>query len=96
VNEGFSEFDCLEHLGIDKRKLEGRHAFHKRSYLDMKLRLSDHLVADHGDRVAYANSIEGRYPFLDVNLAIYPEGSSKKVPAGRDLCPPETRLCSTR
>ncbi|HEY8919096.1 MAG TPA: asparagine synthase C-terminal domain-containing protein, partial [Chitinophaga sp.] len=69
VNEGFSEFDCLEHLGIDKRKLEGRHAFHKRSYLDMKLRLSDHLVADHGDRVAYANSIEGRYPFLDVNLA---------------------------
>jgi asparagine synthase (glutamine-hydrolysing) len=30
--------------------------------------LSDHLVADHGDRVGYANSVELRYPFLDVNL----------------------------
>ncbi len=25
-------------------------------------------MADHGDRVAYANSVEARYPFLDVNV----------------------------
>lgn len=68
VNGIFREFDCLENLGIDRQKLAGRHPFHKRSYLDLKLRLSDHLIADHGDRVAYANSIEGRYPFLDVAL----------------------------
>jgi asparagine synthase (glutamine-hydrolysing) len=71
VNENFHAFDCLERLPIDKRKLHNRHPFHRRSYLDMKLRLSDHLIADHGDRVAYANSIEGRYPFLDVNLAAF-------------------------
>ncbi len=69
VNEVFGSFDCLERMSIDKRKLDQKHFFHKRSYLDMKLRLSDHLIADHGDRVAYANSIEGRYPFLDINLA---------------------------
>src|ERR1044072_8932791 len=71
VNEKFHGIDCLERMPIDKRKLNNRHPFHRRSYLDLKLRLSDHLIADHGDRVAYANSIEGRYPFLDVNLAAF-------------------------
>lgn len=63
-----NQFDCLENLELDKSKLEGRHPFHKRSYLDLKLRLSDHLVSDHADRVNYANSVEGRYPFLDIEL----------------------------
>ena len=26
------------------------------------------MLSDHGDRVAYANSVEARYPFLDINL----------------------------
>lgn len=68
VNDQYNHFNCLNNLGIDKSKLEGRHPFHKRSYLDFKLRLSDHLVSDHADRVNYANSVEGRYPFLDINL----------------------------
>jgi asparagine synthase (glutamine-hydrolysing) len=68
VNGIYNEFDCLSRLEIDKSKLLGRHPFHKRSYLDLKLRLSDHLISDHADRVNYANSIEGRYPFLDINL----------------------------
>lgn len=68
VNERYPAFDCLKNLAIDKGKLIGRSNFHKRSYLDLKLRLSDHLVSDHADRVNYANSIEGRYPFLDVAL----------------------------
>jgi asparagine synthase (glutamine-hydrolysing) len=68
ANEAFDQFDCLGHLEINRKRLEGRHAFHKRSYLDLKLRLSDHLVSDHCDRVTYANSVEGRYPFLDVDL----------------------------
>ena len=78
VNKGYDEFECLEKLEIDKLKLNGRHPFHKRSYLDLKLRLSDHLISDHADRVNYANSVEGRYPFLDINLiefvkTIHPE-----------------------
>src|SRR6185369_4337331 len=68
VNERYDQFNCLTRLEVDKSKLAGRHPFHKRSYLDFKLRLSDHLISDHADRVNYANSIEGRYPFLDINL----------------------------
>lgn len=40
----------------------------KRSYLDFKMRLSDHLLSDHGDRMAMGNSVEVRYPFLDINV----------------------------
>ncbi len=62
------EFECTRHALVDTDKLQGRHPLHKRSYLDFKLRMSDHLLADHGDRVAYANSVEARYPFLDINV----------------------------
>ncbi|TRW90373.1 asparagine synthase (glutamine-hydrolyzing) [Candidatus Methylobacter oryzae] len=68
VLEQAEEFECTNHAPVDTGKLLGRHAIHKRSYLDFKLRMSDHLLADHGDRVAYANSVEARYPFLDVNV----------------------------
>jgi asparagine synthase (glutamine-hydrolysing) len=68
LNSSYQDFDCLEKLEINKERLRGRDAFHKRSYLDLKLRLSDHLIADHCDRVTYANSVEGRYPFLDIDL----------------------------
>lgn len=68
LNQRFSEFDCLNFELVNKDKLQDRHFIHQRSYLDFKLRLSDHLVADHGDRMALANSVEARYPFLDINL----------------------------
>lgn len=68
VNEQFDRFNSVRDTLVDKSKLEGRHHLHIRSYLDFKLRMSDHLISDHGDRMAYANSIEARYPFLDVNL----------------------------
>jgi asparagine synthase (glutamine-hydrolysing) len=58
-------FDCTREAPVDQTKIIGRHPLHQRSYLDFKLRLADHLLADHGDRVAYANSVEARYPFLD-------------------------------
>ncbi|QXU43267.1 asparagine synthase (glutamine-hydrolyzing) [Pedobacter sp. D749] len=68
VNYIMPEFDCTFNLSIDKDKLKGRSDFDKRSYLDLKVRLADHLMADHCDRTSYANSIEGRYPFLDINI----------------------------
>lgn len=68
VNELYSKFDCLNHELINKERLRGRHPVHQRSYLDFKLRLSDHLISDHGDRMTLANSVEGRYPFLDIDL----------------------------
>lgn len=68
VNELYREFDCLSHGLINKERLRARHPVHQRSYLDFKLRLSDHLISDHGDRMTLANSVEGRYPFLDIDL----------------------------
>lgn len=68
LNELYSEFDCFNHSLIDKERLRGRHPVHQRSYIDFKLRLSDHLISDHGDRMTLANSVEGRYPFLDIDL----------------------------
>lgn len=68
VNEYFADFHCLNHEVVNKERLVGRHILHQRSYLDFKLRLSDHLLSDHGDRMALANSVEARYPFLDKEL----------------------------
>ncbi len=68
VNELYPEFDCFNHGLINKERLRGRHPLHQRSYLDFRLRLSDHLLSDHGDRMTLANSVEGRYPFLDIDL----------------------------
>jgi asparagine synthase (glutamine-hydrolysing) len=60
----------------DPARLAGRHVLHQRSYLDCKLRLSDHLLSDHGDRMLMANSVEGRYPFLDRELV----GFARAIP----------------
>ena len=53
---------------VDVSRMNSRHPLHKRSYVDFKLRLADHLLSDHGDRVSLANSVEARYPFLDREL----------------------------
>ncbi|NIM15658.1 MAG: asparagine synthase (glutamine-hydrolyzing) [Candidatus Aminicenantes bacterium] len=68
IQEIFAQVDALQHKVVNIKRLQGRDILHKRSYLDYKLRLITHLIADHGDRMAYANSVEGRYPFLDKNL----------------------------
>ena len=68
VNELYPEFDSFNHGLINKERLRGRHPLHQRSYLDFRLRLSDHLISDHGDRMTLANSVEGRYPFLDIDV----------------------------
>ena len=76
LNDCFDEFDCLNFPLVDKQRLKGRHFVHQRSYLDFKLRLADHLISDHGDRMALAHSVEGRYPFLDIDLVEF----SKCIP----------------
>ncbi len=45
--------------------LKGSDPFQQRSYVDLKLRLPDHLLSDLGDKMAYANGVECRYPYLD-------------------------------
>jgi asparagine synthase (glutamine-hydrolysing) len=65
-----SAFDTLD---IRRDRLDGRHFVHQRSYLDLKLRLADHLLTDHGDRMSMANSVELRHPFLDLDVAALAE-----------------------
>ncbi len=65
INSSFEEINCLNYYVINKSRLNGRDIVNKRAYVDYKLRLVDHLVSDHGDRMALANSVEVRYPFLD-------------------------------
>lgn len=65
VRAEFADVDCLSRPLVDHQRLVGRPRIHRRSYLDFTLRLSDHLLSDHGDRMALANSVEARYPFLD-------------------------------
>ena len=77
----FDQFDCTTRPIVDVSKLRGRHVVHRRSYLDVKLRLGDHLLGDHGDRMAMANSVEVRYPFL-----------SRRVAALATITPPDLKL----
>lgn len=59
---------CTSQAVINPARIANRHSIHQRSYIDFKLRIADHLLADHGDRVVFANSVEARYPFLDIDL----------------------------
>jgi asparagine synthase (glutamine-hydrolysing) len=65
----FRDFDFTNWNLIDTNRIRNIHPLHQRSYLDMKLRLGDHLVGDHGDRMLLANGVEGRFPFLDTEVA---------------------------
>lgn len=71
VRERFADTDCLREPIVEHAMLRGRDRLNQRSYLDTKLRLSDHLLADHGDRMTMANSVEARYPFLDRDVVAF-------------------------
>lgn len=62
--DSFDEFTVTAQRLVDAERLRGRHPLHQRSYLDFHLRLADHLLGDHGDRMALAHSVELRFPFL--------------------------------
>jgi len=68
LRERFYDFDATQHPLVDHARLAGRDVFHQRAYLDLKLRLQDHLLGEHGDRMVMMSSIEGRYPFLDIDV----------------------------
>ena len=61
-------FSAWAESPIDVKKVEGLSTQKRRSYIDWKLRLCDHLLGEHGDRMFFSHSVEGRHPFLDVEL----------------------------
>jgi len=65
MREALPQFSALEKSPIDVKKVEGLSSQKRRSYIDYKLRLSDHLLIEHGDHMFFSHSVEGRHPFLD-------------------------------
>lgn len=81
VNEVYDHISCLNEPIVKQERLHGLDVFHKRSYLDFKLRMSDHLLSDHGDRMALAHSVEARYPFLDMSVINF----ARRIPISMKL-----------
>lgn len=44
------------------------HPFHRAQYLEAKTLMASYLLSSQGDRMLMANSVEGRFPFLDHRL----------------------------
>jgi asparagine synthase (glutamine-hydrolysing) len=58
--EDFSEFAATLPFGMDRWS-----ALHRDQYVEAKTLLPGYLLSSQGDRMTMANSVEGRYPFLD-------------------------------
>lgn len=61
-------FSAIAESPVNVERLTGLSSQKRRSYIDYKLRLSDHLLTEHGDRMFFSHSVEGRHPFLDSEL----------------------------
>ncbi len=48
---------------------EGWHPFNRSQYLELKTLMPSYLLNSQGDRMLMANSVEGRFPFLDHRVA---------------------------
>ena len=68
VRGSLSEFSALSESPVNTDHIKGLSDQRRRSYIDLKLRLGDHLLGEHGDRMFFSHSVEGRHPFLDMEL----------------------------
>lgn len=68
VRGEIDRFSAWASSPINTEHVKGLSSQKRRSYIDYKLRLSDHLLGEHGDRMFFSHSVEGRHPFLDVEL----------------------------
>ncbi|WP_430816201.1 asparagine synthase (glutamine-hydrolyzing) [Carboxylicivirga sp. RSCT41] len=67
---GVGAYDPITELS-DKleKELNGYSPLEKAQLIESRLFMSGYLLSSQGDRVAMANSVEGRYPFLDHRVA---------------------------
>ena len=59
---------AYEDLHLDTERMKRWHPLNRSLYLGYKVHLPGLLLSQKGDRVAMANSVETRYPFLDENV----------------------------
>lgn len=101
VSAELESFSAISESPINTERVKGLSTQKRRSYIDFKLRLSDHLLGEHGDRMFFSHSVEGRHPFLDVDLIEFVmkipdkyklKGTNEKYilkKAGEGIVPPE-------
>lgn len=68
VRGEIDKFSAFATSPINVEHVKGLSSQKRRSYIDYKLRLSDHLLIEHGDHMFFSHSVEGRHPFLDAEL----------------------------
>jgi asparagine synthase (glutamine-hydrolysing) len=59
---------AYEDLGLDTERMARWHPLNRSLYLGYKVHLAGLLMTQKGDRIAMANSVETRYPFLDEDV----------------------------
>jgi asparagine synthase (glutamine-hydrolysing) len=64
-------FVAYEDLALDLERLRCWHPLNRSLYLGYKTLLPGLLLSQKGDRVAMANSVEARYPFLDEDVVAF-------------------------
>ncbi|MBN1348832.1 asparagine synthase (glutamine-hydrolyzing) [candidate division KSB1 bacterium] len=80
VAEQYADYDPVEEY---KQTLPAGfnqwHAMSKAQYIEVDLFMSGYLLSSQGDRMAMANSVEGRFPFLDHRLIEFATGVPPKL-----------------
>ncbi len=75
-------YDAAAELAAGLPARFGRwHPLHQAQYLETTLLLPGYILSSQGDRVAMANAVEGRFPFLDHRLVEF----AARIPTGMKL-----------
>ena len=59
--------------------LDRWHPFHRAQYIEVKSLMAGYLLCSQGDRMLMANSVEGRFPFLDHRVIEYANAVHPKL-----------------
>jgi len=62
---------AYEDLDLDLERMARWHPLNRSLYIGYKVHLAGHLLTSKGDRIAMANSVEARYPFLDEDVIAF-------------------------
>ena len=71
LKERLGDFVAYQDLVLDLPRLRRWHPLNRSLYLGYKVLLAGLLMTQKGDRVAMANSVETRYPFLDEDVIAF-------------------------
>jgi asparagine synthase (glutamine-hydrolysing) len=71
LREELGTYVAYEDLDLDVERMARWHPLNRSLYLGYKVHLPGLLLSQKGDRVAMANSVETRYPFLDEDVIAF-------------------------